>query len=421
VSADSHTIEHCRSCGGRDLRPVLDLGKTPLANRLLDRERLGEPEPTFPLAVVFCPGCALVQITETVSPEVLFRDYLYFSSVSDALLEHSRRHADALVASRRLGRRSRVIEAASNDGYLLKWFQPHGVEVLGIEPARNIAAVAVERGVPTRADFFGLETARRLVAEGLTADVVLGNNVLAHVADLNGFVAGAALLLRPGGIVELEFPWVVDLVDHVEFDTIYHEHLCYFSAHAIDALFRRHGLVLSDITTLPIHGGSLRVTGARAADAEKGLGGGRVGKARVDELMALERRRGADKLAFYADFGARVRALGDELRAALARLKSEKKRVVAYGASAKGSTLLNAFGIGREHLEWVADRSAAKQGRFTPGTHLEIVPAERLASDRPDVALLLTWNFKDEILKQQAAFRAAGGKFLVPVPRVELV
>lgn len=417
--SDSTTIDACRSCGGRTLLPVLDLGSTPLANRLLDPARRDEPEPSFRLNVVFCPACALVQIDETVSPEVLFREYFYFSSVSDALVEHSRRHAEALVAARGLGRGARVIEAASNDGYLLKWFQPHGVEVLGIEPARNIARVAVERGVPTRADFFGLETARGLVAEGLTADVVLGNNVLAHVADLNGFVAGAALLLRPGGIVELEFPWVVDLVDHVEFDTIYHEHLCYFSAHAIDALFRRHGLVLTDVLHLPtIHGGSLRVTGARqpANDA-----GGADGRRRVEAFLAAEKARGADRHAFFADFGARVRALGDDLRAALRKLKAEKKRVVAYGASAKGSTLLNAFGIGREWLEWVADRSPAKQGKLTPGTHLEIVPAERLASDRPDVALLLTWNFKDEILKQQAEFRRNGGKFLVPVPRVEVV
>jgi SAM-dependent methyltransferase len=275
VSGDSQTVEACRSCGGRELLPVLDLGKTPLANRLLEPARRDEPEPSFPLNVVFCPACALVQITETVSPEVLFREYFYFSSVSDALVEHSRIHAEALVAGRRLGRGSRVIEAASNDGYLLKWFQPHGVEVLGVEPARNIARVANERGVPTRADFFGLETAQRLVAEGLTADVVLGNNVLAHVADLNGFVAGAALLLRPGGIVELEFPWVVDLVDHVEFDTIYHEHLCYFSAHAIEALFRRHGLVLTDVLHLPtIHGGTLRVTGAKQA-VPRGGGGSR--------------------------------------------------------------------------------------------------------------------------------------------------
>lgn len=414
TTSDSQTIDACRSCGGKALLPVLDLGKTPLANRLLDPARRDEPEPTFALNVVFCPACALVQITETVSPEVLFREYFYFSSVSDALVEHSRVHAEALVAARRLGRGSRVIEAASNDGYLLKWFQPHGVEVLGIEPARNIARVANERGVPTRADFFGLETARGLVAEGLTADVVLGNNVLAHVADLNGFVAGAALLLRPGGIVELEFPWVVDLVDHVEFDTVYHEHLCYFSAHAIDALFRRHGLVLTDVLHFPtIHGGTLRVTGAKQAVPE--------GRGRVEAFLAAEKARGADRHAFFADFGKRVRALGDDLRAALRRLKSEKKRVVAYGASAKGSTLLNAYGIGREWLEWVADRSPAKQGKLTPGTHLEIVPVERLLTDRPDVALLLTWNFKDEILKQQAEFRARGGKFLVPVPRVEVV
>jgi len=408
----SATIATCRSCGHGELEEVLDLGVTPLANRLLTAAQLEEPEPRFPLVLVFCPACTLVQITETVAPEVLFGDYVYFSSFSDALLEHSRRHAEELVARRGLTGAHRVVEVASNDGYLLQYFQAAGVEVLGVEPARNVADVAEERGIPTRCAFFGRATAEAMRAEGLTADVVLGNNVLAHVADLNGVVAGVEGLLREGGICELEFPYVGDLVAHVEFDTIYHEHLCYFSAHAIEALFARHGLVFTDVRRLPIHGGSLRVTGARAAEPE--------GRARVHALLAEERARGMHEGAFYADFAARVARLGEDLRGRLAGLKAGGARVVAYGASAKGSTLLNTFGIGRETLDYVVDRSTVKQGKFTPGTHLEIRPPEELVADGPDVALLLTWNFADEILAQQEAFRAAGGRFLIPVPEVEL-
>ncbi len=413
MSDVSTRIESCRACGGADLRPVLDLGVTPLANRLLEPGRQVEPEPRFPLAVVFCAGCTLVQITETVAPEVLFRDYVYFSSFSQALLDHSRAHAEALVASRRLGPGKRVVEVASNDGYLLQYFLPCGAQVLGIEPARNIARVARERGVATLDEFFGLALAERLRAEGTRADVLLGNNVLAHVADLPGVVAGIERLLTDDGIAELEFPYVGDMIDGLEFDTIYHEHLCYFSAHAIDKLFARHGLVLTDVVRLPIHGGSLRITAARVADP--------AGRARVEALLADERARGLDRAPYYADFGARVRRLGDELVTLLRRLRAEGKRVVAYGASAKGATLLNTFGVGRDLLEYVVDRSTVKQGKLTPGTHLEIYDPRRLVEDRPDLALLLTWNFAEEILSQQADFRAAGGKFIIPLPELQVV
>jgi SAM-dependent methyltransferase len=413
VVSTSTTITACRSCGESALEPVLDLGDTPLANRLLKPGTESDPEPRFPLRVVFCPRCTLVQITETVDPSVLFGDYVYFSSFSDTLLAHSRAHVEALLAERKLGRDNLVIEAASNDGYLLQYFVAAGVPVLGVEPARNIAEVANSRGVRTVCDFFGLDAAERLRAEGHRADVVLGNNVLAHVADLNGFVAGAATLVKDDGVIELEFPYVLDLVDGVEFDTIYHEHLCYFSAHAIEQLFARHGLVFTDVTHLPVHGGSLRVRGARVASGD--------GRGRVEALLEAERQRGADRRGFYESLARRVEALKAELTATLRRLKSEGKRIVGYGASAKGSTLLNTFGIDRALLDWVADRSTAKQGLLTPGTHLPIVAPERLAVEVPDYALLLTWNFADEIMAQQAAYRAAGGRFIVPVPEVRIV
>lgn len=409
----NRAVSICRSCAHPQLSPVLDLGATPLANRLLDPAELEDHEPRYPLDVAFCPACTLVQITETVPPEVLFGEYVYFSSFSDTVLAHARDHVEELITTRGLDKDSRIIEIASNDGYLLQYALDAGVPALGVEPARNIARVARERGIPTRNAFFGRDEARRMRADGLTADVILGNNVLAHVADLNGFVAGAAALLREGGIVEFEFPYVGDLVAHLEFDTIYHEHLCYFSAHAIDALFQRHGLVFSDVRKLPIHGGSLRVTGARAATPE--------GRARVGELLDEELEAGLHTARFYEAFGERVSTLRDRLVHTLEDLRASGKRIVAYGASAKGSTLLNVFGIGPEHIEYVVDRSSAKQGRYTPGTHLEIRPPETLLEDDPDFALLLTWNFADEILEQQAEWRAKGGKFIVPVPDVHFL
>ena len=411
--SESTTIRGCRSCGEAKLEPVLDLGTTTLANRLLTKEQLAEPEPRFPLRVVFCPACTLVQITETVAPEILFRDYAYFSSFSDGMREHARRHADELCASRRLGSNSLVIEVASNDGYLLQNFVARNIPVLGIEPARNIAKVANEKGVRTRAEFFTHEYARALRAEGFAADVLLGNNVLAHVADLNGFVAGAAELIKDDGAVIFEFPYVGEMIDRVEFDTIYHEHLCYFSGHAIDALFRRHGLTFTDVRRLDIHGGSLRVTGARRENPE--------GRARVLALLEDEKQRGLDRLPYYADFGGRVEKLKRDLLAMLAELKQAGKQVAAYGASAKGATLMAYCGIGKESLDYIVDRSTVKQGRYAPGTHLPICATERLLEDRPDAVLLLTWNFADEILRQQDAYRKQGGKFIVPVPEVRVL
>jgi SAM-dependent methyltransferase len=405
----------CRSCGGAGLVPVLDLGETPLANSLLAEADLARPEPRFPLALIFCPHCSLVQTTVSVPPEAMFREYLYFSSFSDTMLRHAEALAGRLTAARGLGPESLVVEAASNDGYLLQYYRRAGVPVLGIEPARNVAEVAErERGVPTLCEFFGVELGQKLAAEGRRADVFHANNVLAHVPDLNGFVGGIAALLKPGGLAVIEAPYVDEMVQNCEFDTIYHEHLCYFSLTAIDALFRRHGLRVVDVERLDIHGGSLRYFGAPAAQAPEP-------SPAVATLLADERARGVDRAEYYRSFAGRVAALKTNLTALLHRLKAEGKRVCAYGASAKGSTLLNTFGIGREVLDYAVDRSTYKQGRYIPGVRVPIVAPSRLLEDRPDYTLLLTWNFRDEILEQQAEYRRAGGKFIVPVPEPVIV
>lgn len=406
----------CRSCGACGLKLILSLGHTPLANALLTSEQLGEPEETYPLDLAFCPACALVQITETVPPEKLFRDYFYLSSFSDTMLAHARELVGRLVPARSLGAQSLVMEVASNDGYLLQYYKGAGVPVLGVEPATNIARIAEEeRGVPTLCEFFGEDLARRLAAEGTRADVIHANNVLAHVADLNGFVRGLQMLLKDDGVAVIEAPYVREMIDGNEFDTIYHEHLCYFSLTALDTLFRRHRLVIRDVERMPIHGGSLRVFASkddgRALDADSSAA----------RMLEEEKAWGVGREEFYRGFGAKVEALREELRALLGGLKAEGKRVAVYGASAKGSTLLNYFGIGRETIEFVADRSTVKQGHYTPGTRLAISPPERLVAEMPDYVLLLTWNFAEEILAQQAEYRRRGGRFIIPIPEVRVV
>jgi SAM-dependent methyltransferase len=408
----SNSELECRACGKTGLIDVLSLGETPLANSLLTKEEFGDDEPTYPLDLVYCPHCSLLQITESISPKKLFGDYLYFSSFSDTMLKSAEEITSRLTREHGFGADSLAVEIASNDGYLLQYYKAAGVPVLGIEPAANIAVVAEkERGIPTVVEFFGSELASRLVAEGKRADVVHANNVLAHVPDLNGFVEGIATLLKPEGVAVIEAPYALEFIDKIEFDTIYHEHLCYFSLTALDRLFANHGLTIIDVERLPIHGGSLRIF-ASPANGPHGTERSQV----VLALLAEEKRWGVDDPAVYADFSSNVAKLKRQLNELLETLKAEGKRIAAYGASAKGSTLLNYCGIGAETLDYVVDRSTVKQGYFTPGMHLEILAPEHLLEDMPDYVLLLTWNFADEILNQQADYVRHGGRFIIPVP-----
>jgi SAM-dependent methyltransferase len=408
-------ITQCRGCRSPHLRRFLDLGETPLADALVTEDVVDNPalEPRYPLAVAFCEECALVQITEDVEPEVLFVDnYLYFSSYSDQLLRHSRDHALGLIESRRLTSDSLVVELASNDGYLLKNFVDAGIPVVGFDPAPDQAAAANSIGVPTRTEFFGLDAARRARQELGPADVIIANNVLAHIPDPNDFVAGIAHLLAADGIVTVENPSVWDLVERCAFDTIYHEHFFYHSCTSIKNLVERNGLHLIHVEYFPdLHGGTNRWYVAHESDPSEHL----------VVRLAAERDAGLDNHDFYAGFGKRVDELRGELRDVLQGLRDDGRSVAAYGAAAKGATLLNATGISTDLVSYVVDRNTHKHGRFMPGTHQPIVGVERLIDDPPDVLLLLAWNFASEIMQQQSDYAARGGRFLIPVPRPEIV
>jgi len=408
---ESKTI--CRACSSERLVSILDLGATPLANSLLAQCELSKSEAVYPLELMFCQACSLAQLRYTVSPELLFKEYVYFSSFSDTMLRHAQRSADALIQRLGLNRSSFVVEIASNDGYMLKNFLTAGIPSLGIEPATNIATAAQRNGVPTINEFFGVQLAKQLVAEGKAADLILANNVMAHVPDINGVMAGVKQLLNPDGVFVIETPYVRDMIEGLEFDTIYHEHVFYYSLTALDYIFRQHGLAAIDVETLPIHGGSLRVTASTVETAKQ--------SSAVVSMLAAESAAGVMAREYYLQFAQRVDELGRELKTLLGNLKAQGKNVAAYGASAKGSTLLNYFGIGADLLDFVVDRSPHKQGRFTPGTHLPIFSPERLHESKADYVLLLTWNFADEILEQQAEYRRDGGHFIIPIPELRIV
>src|SRR6516165_274131 len=405
-------ITNCRSCGCEDLRIILDLGSQPIANALLGEEELSRPEARYPLAVAFCPACALLQVTETVPADVLYRrDYPYFSSSSPALLKHSAEHVEALARKHELGPLSFVVEVASNDGYLLRNFVDRGIDCLGIDPADGPVARANAIGVRTIHDFFGSQRAEQLASEGKLADAVIANNVVAHVDDINDFVAGFARLLKPTGVAVFEFAYAVDMIQHCEFDTILHEHLFYHTLHGLTPLFRRHGLYLNDVERLPVHGGSLRLTVGRTP----------ARSVELDALFAHEAALGIDQELFYKGFADRVRALRDSLAGLLVSERAKGKRIACYGAAAKGATMVNYLNLGERFFEFVADANAYKQGKYMPGQRIPIRHPDQLVAHQPDYVLLLAWNFAGEVMRQQATYRERGGSFIIPVPEPYIV
>ncbi len=404
----------CKSCGAALQHTFVDLGTCPLANSYLTAEQLTQREPAYPLHARVCERCFLVQVEEFEQPENIFGDYAYFSSYSDTWLEHARRYVEQMIARLGLDARSQVVEIASNDGYLLQYFVARGIPVLGIEPAANVAAAAMEKGIPTRTVFFNPDTARQLVGEGKQADLLLGNNVLAHVPDLNGFVSALAIALKPGGTITMEFPHVMRLIEGNQFDTIYHEHFFYFTLHTVENIFAKHGLTLFDVEELSTHGGSLRIFAAHAA-AE------RPRTPAIADVKQKELQAGLLEMRTYTDFGRKVQETRRALVEFLQEARKKGKTVAAYGAPAKGNTLLNYCGIGSDQIAFTVDRNPHKQGRFLPGSHIPIYAPEKLREYRPDYVLILPWNLRDEIVSQMAEVRQWGGRFVVPVPRAEVL
>ncbi len=392
---------NCRSCGGDRFGEVLDLGEMPLVNNLLKSS--DEIAPRYPLHVVFCRECSLAQLTETPPPGAMFDEYLYFSSQSQTMVDHAKRLVERFVKPG-----DRVLEVASNDGYLLQHAQARGATALGIEPARNIAAFAQEKGIPTRCMYFNLATAKEIAADWGSADVIFANNVLAHVPDPNEIAAGIAIALSNDGVAHIEVPSLVRMIDDAAFDTIYHEHASYFSLTALLMLFARHGLAIIDVETVEIHGGSIHL---RIVHAQALLSGS------PDNAVAIEQSLGVREDRFYADFARRVGCIRAQVHEAIDRFQ----RVVAMGAAAKGIVLLNALGLGVDQIAWVADVSPHKQGRYVPGTTQPIVSPQRLIDEMPDAALLLPWNIRNEIRTRNQRYRDQGGKFIVPIPTVEIV
>lgn len=400
----------CRFCKTELHHTFVDLGMSPLCESYLLPEQLNQMEPFYPLHVFVCEKCFLVQLEEFVSPGSIFTEYAYFSSYSDSWLEHCRRYTEEMIDRFRLNEKSLVVELASNDGYLLQYFIRKKIPVLGIEPAANVAKAAVEKGVPTLVQFFGSQLAAALACDRRQADLLVGNNVLAQVPDLCDFVAGMKTLLKPQGVVTLEFPHLLRLMEGNQFDTIYHEHFSYFSFLAAEKIFSAYDLTLFDVEELPTHGGSLRIYGRHKEDNCWPV------TPRVAELRTREEAAGLTRLESYRTFAEGVKKTKRELLQCLIKAKQERKSIVGYGAPGKGNTLLNYCGIGSDFLDYTVDRNPYKHGRFTPGTHIPIFSPEKICETKPDYLLILPWNLKDEIMQQMGQIRAWGGRFIVPIP-----
>lgn len=405
----------CRLCSKPLRHGFVDLGMSPPCESYLTAEQLNHMEPFYPLRVYVCDGCLLVQLEEYVQPEAIFTEYAYFSSFSDSWLRHASDYVDMITSRLGLNAQSRVVELASNDGYLLQYFIPKGIPALGIEPAANVAKAAIAKGVPTRVEFFGENSAQKMRSEGIHADLIIGNNVLAQVPDLCDFTKGMKILLKPEGVITLEFPHLVKLVDEHQLDTIYHEHFSYFSMLSVTRCFEMHGLKVFDVEHLPTHGGSLRVYGAHVEDSSK-----RISEA-VIKLTDHEMNLGMNQLDYYSSFEAKARRTKHQLLDFLIQAKREGKSIAGYGAPGKGNTLLNYCGIRADFLDYTVDRNPYKQGRFLPGTHIPIHHPDRIQETRPDYVLILPWNIKNEIMNQLSFIKSWGGRFIVPIPEPKII
>ncbi|MGZ8997410.1 MAG: methyltransferase domain-containing protein [Allosphingosinicella sp.] len=414
TAAAADLAPSCQGCGAALVRTLVDLGEQPLANSYIPHGREAEPEPVFPLHARVCDRCLLVQVDNVTPPETIFNaDYAYYSSFSESWLAHCRHYAERMSERFGLDKDSLVVEIASNDGYMLQYFVAAGIPVLGIEPAAGVAAAAEAKGVPTVREFFGLDCATKLARQGRSADLLAAKNVLAHVPDINDFVAGIPILLKPEGVFTVEFPHLLNLIRETQFDTIYHEHFTYLSLLAVQKIFARHGLTIFDVERLPTHGGSLRVFAARRE-------AGREASESVGEVIEEERAAGLDRPEGYAGFEARVRRVRADLLQFLAKAREEGSSVAAYGAAAKGNTLLNYCGVTRDQIDYVVDRNPAKQQTLLPGSRIPVRDPAALEEERPDYLLILPWNLRDEIIAQNAAFREQGGRFVTAIPRLAI-
>jgi SAM-dependent methyltransferase len=404
----------CRFCKTPLHHTLVDLGMSPLCESFLTTEQLNRMEPFYPLHVFVCDHCFLVQLEEYVSPETIFSEYAYYSSYADSWLQHAKRYTDLMIERFGIHAGSHVVEIASNDGYLLQYFVAKGIPVLGVEPAANVARSAEEKCVPTLVRFFGEKLAREMLAAGQASDLLIGNNVLAQVPDLNDFVKGMSIVLKPGGIITMEFPHLVKLVEENQYDTIYHEHFSYFSFVAVEKIFAHHALTIFDVDELPTHGGSLRIYASHQGE------GARAVSDRITALKARELEAGLTRMDYYRSFGEKVKETKRRLLEFLIQAKRDGKTICGYGAPGKGNTLLNYCGIRTDFLDYTVDRNPYKHGRFTPGTHIPIYPIDKIKETRPDYLLILPWNFKDEIIKQMSFIRTWGGRFIVPIPEVRI-